>query len=448
MSSVTILVFALTVFGLVMAKRFSQHIEDSTRNVEKMLALSMPAFKSSAVIGDFDTIQQTLATIIRDSSLSEAVYRDKLGQHIQTLQPLEPLTYVPDWLLARVSSQLPEIQRSVSAGGRVYGQLTLRFDARQVAINEWHSLLSMAAIVMLGLGVVFAIMRYMLRRWLGNFDRLPAYEAEVLAGVVDADAVLSAGAPLEIRQAIAVISRTAGNLRAQFGHRIDVLMDVLIQHKKAMDEATIVCELDTEGRLTYTNDRFIAAIGLPRSILLGRRLQDIGSYDFTDVDGWQPTPQIWHGEVQIHCPQGHSYWHQRSIVPIFDEAGQVEKFICIDIDVSAQKKLESDLHVQVRRQNLLADFGKQALTDQNFSGLVNKIVEAARICLDASHSALVVRTPERAKPYLLAGTGWTGEWLDHDMPQAPSDGANGLARATQRLAPAMLAAHQLSSAQV
>ena len=443
---VSICLVALAGFGLVTYQKFSQRIEDDTKSVKKIATLSMPTLSSSAVIGDFDTIQRTLDTMVPESPLSEAVYQDQLGRLIRTAKPSEQ--HAPDWLLAKMISRLPDVQRFISVGGRTYGELTLRFDPNLIIDEMWHLMLKTAALTVLWLALGLSLLRYMLRRWLGNFDRLQAYEAEVLAGVVNAQAGLSEDAPLEIRQAIAVINRTAGSLRAQFGQRIDVLMDALIQHKKAMDEATIVCELDTEGRLTNANDSFVAAIGLPRSTLLGRRLQDIGSYDVQDVGGWQPAPQIWHGEVQIHCPQDHSYWHQRSIVPIFDEAGQVEKFICIDIDVSAQKKLEHDLLDQLHQQNLLAEFGQQALTGHDFSRLINQIVEAARTSLHTSHSALMMRTPERAEPYLLAGTGWATEWLGRDMPQAARDSATGLAGSTLRLAPAMLEAHHISKSQV
>ncbi len=444
--AVSVLVLGLTGFGLLMAKRFSALIDEDQNIVQKMVDLSMPTLSSSAVIGDFDTIQRTLAAMVPDSPLSEAVYEDKLGGSIQSIVPFE--LHAPGWLLAAVNSRLSEVHHSVRAGGREYGQLTLRFNTTQIANQQWRLTLNMTAFVLLGLGLGLVIMRVMLRRWLGNLDHLQAYEAEVLAGVVNPQADMSADAPLEIKQAIAVINRTAGTLRAQFGQRIDVLMDTLIQHKKAMDEATIVCELSPEGRLTYANDSFIAAVGLPLSILQGRRLQDIGSYDFCAVDDWQPSPQIWHGEVEIHEPLGHSYWHQRSIVPIFDASAQVEKFICIDIDISAQKKSESDLLDQVRRQNLLAELGHQALIDQDFSGLVNKIVEAARSGLQASHSALVVRTPERTEPYLLAGSGWAAEWLDRDMPQVMGGSASGLTRSTFRLLPAMLAENQLNDSHV
>ena len=444
--AVSILVLGLTGFGLLLAKRFSVLIDDDLNIVKKMVALSMPTLSSSAVIGDFDTIQRTLTAMVPNSPLSEALYEDNLGGSIHSIEPSE--LHAPEWLLAAVDSRLPKVNYSVSAGSREYGQLTLRFNTIQIANQQWRLTLNMTAFVLLGLCLGLALMRYMLRRWLGNFDHLQAYEAEVLAGVANAQAGSTEDAPLEIRQTIATMNRTASTLRAQFGQRIDVLMDTLIQHKKAMDEAAIVCELDPEGRLTYANDSFVAAIGLPRNILLGRRLRDIGSFDFTANDGWQPAPQIWHGEVQIHHSQGHSYWHQRSIVPIFDTAAQIEKFICIDIDISAQKKSEGDLLDQVRRQNLLAELGHQALTDQDSGGLVNKIVEAARIVLEASHSALIVRTPERTKPYLLAGTGWMTEWLGRDMPPSWNEGASGLARTPQRLAPAMLAEHQLSNTDV
>lgn len=444
--AVALLVFSLTGFGLLLMERFSQRIESNLQEAQKMIDLSKLTLSNSAVIGDFDTIERTLSAMIQNSPLREVIYKDHEGGLIQS--QLSSELHAPDWLFAYVSARLPDLQHLVSVGGRNYGQLTLRFDVNRLTNEHWALVLKLTALVLLSLGIGLKIMHSMLKRWLGNFDRLEAFETQVLAGVVNAQADLPVGAPLEIRQAVDVINRTAGSLRAQFGQQLHVLMDTLIQHKKAMDEATMVCELDSEGRLTEANDRFVAAIGLPHTMLLGHRLQDIGYDEVTENIRWQPSPQIWHGEVRVHDSQVNSYWHQRSIVPIFDEAAKVKKYLCIDIDVSSQKKLESNLVAQVRRENLLAQLGRQALKEQDFSDLADHIVEAARTSLHASHSALIVRTPDRAEPYLLAGKGWASEWLGRDMPQAVGDSGTGLSRTTLSLLPEMLTAHNLSNAQV
>ncbi|MFD0668849.1 EAL domain-containing protein [Ramlibacter sp. MAHUQ-53] len=400
----SILIAALGALGLITYQQFTQHIEDNQQSVVKLAEVSMQPITESALIGDFDTIQRLLDRIVTSSPLREAVYSDKAGGRIRAED--RALPRAPAWLTGLVAERMPDLRREVSVGGRNYGVLELRFNARQIAGDLWALSLQTAALIFFGLGAGLLVMRLALRRWLQNLDRLHVYEEQVLAGAIDAQAALSDDAPLEIRRAVDVINRTAGSLRAQFGQRIDSLMHALIQHKKAMDEATIVCELDPEGRLVYANDRFVAAVGLPRAALLGQRLQDAEGRD------WQPSGSTWHGEVAVVDAMSRRRWHRRSIVPIFGaDHLQVEKYICIDIDVTVQKTSERELIDQVRRQNMITTFGQKALGGDDVSGLQQLALELVCSGLHVDHAALLVQGPNDPAPRVEAGMGWEEGWV-------------------------------------
>ncbi len=405
----SVLIAALSSVSLLTRQEFVRHIDDSEQSVRKIADLSLPLLRDSAVIGDYDTIRRTLEDMVPNSPLAEALYLDSTGGTLAASGALQ-VKDAPSWLITMVAKRLPPVRQDIAVGGRLYGSLQLSFNARHIAAELWTLILRSAALSLAGLGLGFGLMRYLLRRWLGNLDRLQSYEAKVLAGDTTAKALLADDdAPLEIRRAIEVINRTSGSLREQFGLRINTLMNTLLQHKQAVDAAAIVSELDAEGRLIDVNDAFAQAFGKPRVQLLGRPLADFGH---AQHDAWSPGGPIWQGEVAVRDGQERLRWHRRSVVPIFDAHQNIEKYICIDIDITEQKASEQGLRDQFHLQKLITDFGSEALAGDDLQALMQRVVEVARQGLQASHAALVSRPGADAVPRLVAGAGWAPQWMD------------------------------------
>lgn len=409
---VSILVATMTSLVWQTRQEFIRHISESQQSVKKMADLSLRQLSDSAVIGDYDTIKRTLATLVPDSPLSDAAFQDSRGGLLHSSQRTDP--DAPQWLVSMVRAQLPDLMQDIEQGGRKYGELTLQFDAEKIASEFWNLILKIIAFTVVAMVLGLRLMHHLVRRWLGNLD-LATYEQAVLSGEVNAQVRLTGDAPLEIRNTIDVINRTAGSLRAQFGLRIDSLMDSLIQHKRAVDEATIVCELDTEGRLTYANDSFVDAIGLRRELLMNRRLVDIGSINLTSDDYWRPRPETWHGEVMVESTSGRQRWLRRSIVPNSNSAGQIDRYICIDIDITEQKRSERDLRDQVHRQQLINEFSGLALVAQDDLKVETETVRMACMGLMATHVALIVQTPADRRQTVAAVVGWSKGWLGRDL---------------------------------
>ncbi len=422
------LVFALTTFtgtviglALLNYQQFSRHVEETRASIEKLAEVALQPITDSAVVSDYDAIARVLRRIVPDSPLRDAVFTDALGGTIRASNSTP--ADAPAWLAALVARSVPDLRQSVTVGGRSYGELVLRYDPALVAGDLWSLLLKSAGLAVLGLALSLVVMRYAMRRWLRTLDSLQAMEAKVLAGTLDAQVTLMDDAPLEIRKAIEVVNRTSGSLRAQFGQRIDTLMHSLIQHKNAMDETAIVCELDPQGRLSSANEGFLAAVGLPLQRLQGRTLQDIDRplslSTTTQAPGaqaggsppWQPSRDIWRGEVQVLDASGHAQIHRRSVVPIFDGADEVEKYICIGFDITAQKASEHALIVQMLRQNIVTTFGQQALESDDLERLMHQAVQWVCTGLNASHAALLFQDGAMSEPLIQVGLGWEQAWV-------------------------------------
>jgi PAS domain S-box-containing protein len=273
-------------------------------------------------------------------------------------------SYVPDWLTGLLAERFFDVNRVIAAGGRDYGVLRLSFNIAEASEEIWSLIKATLMVTLGGLVVGLAVVRLLLLRWLTNLNTLKALEERVQIGELDAQAQAMQSAPLEIRQAIDVVNRTALSLRSQFGQRIDALMDALVQHKNALDQTAIVSEVDAQGRITVVNDFYCDVLGIDRDQAIGQPMTLDGGATFT------PSTDIWRGIVRLARRDGGVLWLSRTVIPIYDSARTVEKWICIDIDVSAQKLAEEELRVAYHRSVEMAERHLKAILDAVGDGVV------------------------------------------------------------------------------
>ena len=102
-------------------------------------------------------------------------------------------------------------------------------------------------------------------------------------------------------------------------------------------------------------------------------------------------------------------------MPNNNSDGQIDRFICIDIDISDQKKSERDLQDQVRRQKLINEFSALALVAHNVLKVEQEAVRMACAGLMATHAALLVKSPTDSRQTVAAVVGWDQGWLGRDL---------------------------------
>lgn len=122
----------------------------------------------------------------------------------------------------------------------------------------------------------------------------------------------------------------------------------LEQQKYAMDQHSIVSVSDTAGVITYVNDAFIEISGYLRDELIGNnhRILNSGAHSTSHWEKMYEVLQggdVWHHEVKNRNKSGDFYWLYTSIVPFFDAAGEIKKYISISTDITTRKKVEDEL---------------------------------------------------------------------------------------------------------
>lgn len=409
MLSILILTFLTTGLALFYKNQLLQHIEEIQDTANMLIEVAAQAVEESVVIGDYDTIKRTLEKTLARSPFKSAMFIDLSGGVIRLEAASVPIGRAPGWIESEVAVRLFDVNRPITIGGKDYGVMRLTFNAERIAAELYSLVIKAILFAVSFLLISLMLMGLMIKRSLAHLGKLHSYEAEIASGAVAAEAMLVADAPMEIQEAIKAVNRTAESMRNHFGLRIESLMNTLVQHKNALDEVSIVCEVSASGCITYVNERFVTSSQHSRAELLEMTIDEVwtGMSSATDPWHWAPENKVWNGEVRLSGRTGKEAWHRRTIIPILDDTGRVEKYICIDIDITDRKEFEVAILDNSRRQNLIALFGQQALTEENVSALGDLAALTAAQGLNLSKAALLVADQVSHGTLLKAAFGLT-----------------------------------------
>ena len=115
--------------------------------------------------------------------------------------------------------------------------------------------------------------------------------------------------------------------------------------KFALDAHAIVGISDTEGVLSYVNDKFCEISGYTRDELIGNGYQMLSSGKQSKMfykDLWETikSGQVWNGEIEDKNKKGELYWVDTTIVPLSDEQGVPYQYTSIQTDITERKSAE------------------------------------------------------------------------------------------------------------
>lgn len=118
--------------------------------------------------------------------------------------------------------------------------------------------------------------------------------------------------------------------------------------RRALDEHMILSIADKSGKIIDANKGFCKIAGYARDEILGEdhRVLNSGYHSKAFwIDVWKTIAngKAWRGEVCNKAKDGSRYWVDSTIVPYLNARGEIERYVSIRFDITAQKKAEEAL---------------------------------------------------------------------------------------------------------
>jgi PAS domain S-box-containing protein len=138
----------------------------------------------------------------------------------------------------------------------------------------------------------------------------------------------------------------------------------------ALDESSIVAITDSEGTITYVNNKFCEISKYSKEELIGQnhRLLKSGHHPPEFYAGiWKQITKghVWKGDIKNKAKDGSYYWVRTTIVPFLGSDGKPEQYIAVRTDITNQKILEENL------KNTLYEIKEADRLKEEFSTMVS-----------------------------------------------------------------------------
>jgi PAS domain S-box-containing protein len=134
------------------------------------------------------------------------------------------------------------------------------------------------------------------------------------------------------------------------------------QYKNVVDASALVSKTDRDGFITYVNENFCRVSQYTPQELIGRnhnivRDPHVSSFIFKKM--WQTihSGKVWKGTFSNRAKDGSIYYVDATIMPIFDDNGDIEEYIAIRQDITKQK--QANKRVSEKEKLIRAIFDNQ-----------------------------------------------------------------------------------------
>lgn len=140
-----------------------------------------------------------------------------------------------------------------------------------------------------------------------------------------------------------------------------------LEINKILEKYVISSTTHIDSTILNVSEAFENACGYKKEELIGKKINIIKNPNRdSDIikELWSTIlkGKIWIGEIENKKKDGESYWLKQHIIPKFDINGNIEKFVSVGIDMTANKRLEKlasiDNLTQIYNRRMIDEFLK------------------------------------------------------------------------------------------
>ena len=167
-------------------------------------------------------------------------------------------------------------------------------------------------------------------------------------------------------------------------------------YQEAIENSNIVSRTDINGIITFVNDEFCKISGYKRDELIGQnhnivRHPDVASSDFENLWNTILDKKPYKATVKNQTKDKNSVYLNTTITPILNKQNEIEEFIAIRYDVTAQVKLKKSLEQKEKELKLLNDTLESRVKKQT------KQLEALNSNLEQKVKTEIAKNEEKQK---------------------------------------------------
>ncbi len=196
--------------------------------------------------------------------------------------------------------------------------------------------------------------------------------------------------------------------------------------KFAMDQHAIVSITDSEGKITYANQKFCDISHHNITELIGKdhRITKSGFHPASFYEEMWLTitsGKVWRGQIQNCAKDGSHYCVDTTIVPFMDDDGIPYQYVAIRTDITEIKKAEQRLRIQATALRVAAN----SIVITNQKGIIQWVNDAFTQLTGHSRDDVIGKTPSIQKSgkqdtafyqnlwqTILTGKVWHGELIN------------------------------------
>lgn len=355
------------------SRNYADSIAGAQDSADTLISLLGPVVSESAVIGDYDTIERALERAAKHTDISAAIFIDLKGGLIERRGHKESVLKAPDWLFKAIEDQLPELNLNISAGGRDYGVLRLRFSIAHIATTFWQQTIVALGLSALGLLIGLALVWWPLNHWLGNLGRIQTFGEQLQVSGGALSPMLADDAPLEFRKTFEVLNQAASSLQ-QERERASVTL-------AAVGDG--IATTDAQGLVLLANPVLGQLLERPTEDLLGQRIQDL----LPDLPSNPAVGRAWQMRLRLTPKVNGASVLDLSRTAVLDSEGQPIGWVYAFRDFSQQQELDDRLQDELRGRASTMQTLRNML--QGFSGEALQPTDTAN--QDIAESALLLK---------------------------------------------------------